>query len=89
MNAPVLVLNANFEPVMLQHPSRHWLILSGKADMVMNGRGTIQTVRQTLRGHPHPAGPNDPPAAPQIKCPPGGLSRDDYTCQYCGRHTAC
>ena len=49
MNEPVLVLNANFEPVNVCNTRRAiGLILGGKADMVMNGRGTIQTVKQVL-----------------------------------------
>ncbi len=65
MNAPVLVLNANFEPINVCNTRRAvGLILSGKADLVMNGRGYIQTVKTI---HPqavcHPLGSNDPPAS--------------------------
>jgi hypothetical protein len=40
--APVLVLNANFEPINICNTRRAvGLILSGKAAMVINGRGYI------------------------------------------------
>jgi 5-methylcytosine-specific restriction endonuclease McrA len=64
------------------------LILSGKALMVMNGRGVIKTVSRTL---PRPSiirldhmvhRPR-----PRIKLTRREVfRRDDYTCQYCGRH---
>jgi len=90
MNAPVLVLNANFEPVNVCNTRRAiGLILSGKADMVMNGRGTIQTVKQAL---PRPSVIRleqmiHRPRL-QIKLTRREVfRRDNYTCQYCGRHT--
>jgi hypothetical protein len=49
MDAPVLVLNANFEPINVCNTRRALgLIFLGKADLVMNGRGTIQTVKQII-----------------------------------------
>jgi len=89
MREPVLVLNANFEPLNVCTTRRAMgLILSGKALMVMNGRGVIKTVSRTL---PRPSiirldhmvhRPR-----PRIKLTRREVfRRDDYTCQYCGRH---
>ncbi len=88
MNAPVLVLNANFEPINVCSTRRAvGLILSGKAGMVVNGRGMIHTVSRSI---PHPSvirleymvkRPR-----PQVKLTRREVfRRDDYTCQYCGR----
>ncbi len=49
MHEPVLVLNANFEPINICTTRRAvGLLLAGKADMVMNGRGHIKTVSQLI-----------------------------------------
>ena len=49
MHEPVLVLNANFEPINVCTTRRAvGLLLAGKADMVVNGRGHIHTVKQLL-----------------------------------------
>ena len=46
MQAPVLVLNANFEPINICTTRRAVvLIVGGKADMVANGRGYIRTIK--------------------------------------------
>ncbi len=42
---PVLVLNANFEPIHVCTTRRALgLVFSGKASLVMNGRGEVRTV---------------------------------------------
>ena len=87
MQAPVLVLNANFEPINICNTRRAiGLMLSGKATMVLNGRGEIKTVSQSF---PRPSiirlekmvrRPR-----PRVKLTKREiLRRDDYTCQYCG-----
>jgi 5-methylcytosine-specific restriction endonuclease McrA len=88
MNEPVLVLNANFEPINVCNTRRAVsLILSGKAGMVMNGRGTIQTVKINL---PRPSVIRleqmiHRPRL-QVKLTRREVfRRDNYTCQYCGR----
>ncbi len=87
MNAPVLVLNANFEPLNVC-PTRRalGLILSGKAEMVVNGRGYLKTVRLTI---PRPSvirlGYMVKRPRPRVKLSKREIfRRDDHTCQYCG-----
>ena len=47
MHQPVLVLNANYEPLNVCSTRRAiGLYLSGKAEMLLDGRGYIQTIRQ-------------------------------------------
>jgi 5-methylcytosine-specific restriction endonuclease McrA len=92
MQAPVLVLNANFEPINVCNTRRAiGLMMSGKARLVLNGRGEIKTVSQTF---PRPSiirlekmirRPR-----PRVKLTKREiLRRDDYTCQYCGNHFSC
>jgi 5-methylcytosine-specific restriction endonuclease McrA len=87
MHEPVLVLNANFEPINVCNTRRAiGLILSGKAGLVLNGRGEIKTVRSTF---PRPSiirlEKMIKRPRPTIKLTKREiLRRDDYTCQYCG-----
>lgn len=90
MNAlrePVLVLNANFEPLNVCTTRRALgLIFSGKAEMIMNGRGTVQTVRAD---YPRPSiiriGYMIHRPRPKVKLTKREVfRRDGYTCQYCG-----
>jgi 5-methylcytosine-specific restriction endonuclease McrA len=85
---PVLVLNANFEPINVCNMRRAvGLILSGKAALVVNGRGNIRTISQIL---PRPSvirledmihRPR-----PRVKLTRREVfRRDNYTCQYCGK----
>jgi 5-methylcytosine-specific restriction endonuclease McrA len=90
MESPVLVLNANYEPLHVCDTRRALtLIFGGKARMLANGRGTIRTVRQTFplpsviqlayqihRPRPHPR-----LTKKEV------FRRDGFTCQYCGRQT--
>lgn len=88
MHEPVLVLNANFEPLNVCQTRRAiTLVLLGKASLVLNGRGVIHTVR---RAYPRPSvirlermirRPR-----PQVKLNRREIfRRDNYTCQYCGK----
>lgn len=91
MQSPVLVLNANFEPINVCGWQRAvGLMMTGKASLVLNGRGEIQTVRQVfpkpsvirlekMVTHPRP----------RIKLTRREVfRRDNFTCQYCGRHSS-
>lgn len=89
-NKPVLVLNATFEPLNVCNIKRALgLVLSGKAEIIVNGRGHIYTKAASYelpsvirlsymvkRPHPHIA-----LSKREI------LHRDNYTCQYCGKKT--
>ncbi len=88
MIEPVLVLNANFEPINVCSTRRAiGMILNGKANLVLNGRGEIRTVTKI---YPRPSIIR---LERMIKRPRPGvrltkrevLRRDDYTCQYCGQ----
>ena len=49
MNEPVLVINANYEPLNVCSTRRALgLLLTGKAEMLANGRGYVRTVRLTV-----------------------------------------
>jgi 5-methylcytosine-specific restriction endonuclease McrA len=88
MDAPVLVLNANFEPINVCNFQRAiGLMLTEKATLILNGRGVIHTTNNT---YPIPSviRLSHMVHRPRIKV---ALSkreifrRDHYTCQYCGR----
>jgi len=88
MYEPVLVLNANFEPINVCTTRRAiGLIFNGKASLVLDGRGEICTVS---RSFPRPSIVR---LERMIKRPRPVvrltkrevLRRDEYTCQYCGK----
>jgi len=87
MYEPVLVLNANFEPINVCTTRRAIsLVLSGKADLVLNGRGIIRTVS---RFYPRPSiirlEKMIKRPRPRVKLTKREiLRRDEYRCQYCG-----
>ncbi len=91
MNAPVLVLNVNYEPLnVCSTPRAIGLLLVGKAEIVQNGRGVIRTARQTferpsvirLQYMVHRPRPHVRLSKREI------FRRDGHQCQYCGRHSA-
>lgn len=91
LNEPVLILNVNFEPLHVCNTKRALsLVLSGKAEIVLNGRGTIRS----------PSAEFDLPSIIKLQYmvkrprPRVSLSkreilrRDNYVCQYCGRKSS-
>ena len=89
MQFPVLVLNANFEPLNVCSSRRALtLILGGKASLVINGRGEINTVSHSYQR------PSVIRLSKMIKRPRPHvrltkreiLRRDNFVCQYCGQH---
>jgi len=87
MQEPVLILNANFAPINVCTTRRAiGLILTGRASMVMNGRGTIKTISADLE---KPSvirlGRMVKRPRPRVKLNKREIFRRDfYTCQYCG-----
>jgi 5-methylcytosine-specific restriction endonuclease McrA len=88
---PVLVLNASFEPIHVCTTRRAiGLIVNGKADLVLNGRGVIRTISAV---YPRPSVirldrmvRRPRPSVHLTKREV--LRRDNFTCQYCGQHAA-
>lgn len=89
MLEPVLVLNANFEPLNICNTRRAiGLMMTSKASLILNGRGFIHTVSQK---YPRPSIIR---LERMIKRPRTRvklskrevLRRDNYICQYCGKH---
>lgn len=89
MNNAVLVLNANYEPVNIIGVRRAvTLILSERALLVANGRGYIHSVTMA---YPLPSVIR---LSRMIRRPRLTIRltrrevfrRDDYICQYCGKH---
>ena len=87
LNEPVLTLNANFEPLNVCNTKRAlMLVLSGKAEIIINGRGTIRSANAEFEI------PSVIKLGAMIKRPRPRVSlskkevlrRDNYTCQYCG-----
>jgi len=87
MYEPVLVLNANFEPIHVCNTRRAiGLVLGGKASLVLDGRGEIRTVS---RSYPKPSiirlGHMIKRPRPTVRLTKRELlRRDNYSCQYCG-----
>ncbi|MBN1430129.1 MAG: HNH endonuclease [Anaerolineae bacterium] len=90
MNEPVLVLNANYEPLHICTTKRAvGLMMTGKAELLLDGRGIIRTasssyprpsiVRLSYMVHrPHP----------RVKLSKREIfRRDKFVCQYCGEHS--
>jgi 5-methylcytosine-specific restriction endonuclease McrA len=85
---PVLVLNANYEPLNICTTKRAiGLMMTGKAMMLADGRGAIHTVSRSF------ARPSVVRLLymvhrprPRVKLTKREIfRRDNYTCQYCGR----
>ena len=88
LDAAVLVLNGNYEPLNVTRVRRALLLLiRGKAEMIEDGRGTVQSVSATV---PIPSVIRlstyvRRPSAPRRLTRREVFTRDRQTCQYCGR----
>lgn len=89
MSALVLVLNTNFEPINVCNLKRAiGLMISRKASLVSNGRGEIHSTTSAypipsvirLESMVHRPRPRVQLTRREI------FRRDNYTCQYCGKH---
>lgn len=91
LNEPVLVLNANYEPLNVCNTKRAVnLWLSGKAEMLLNGRGVIRSVRREI---PRPSvirlSYMVKRPYPRVRLSKKEIfRRDEYRCQYCGQAKA-
>jgi 5-methylcytosine-specific restriction endonuclease McrA len=89
MEVLVLVLNANYEPINVCNTRRALgLMLAGKADLVANGRGYIRTVSRALP-RPSVIRLEHMVHRPRVRVKLTRreiFRRDNFTCQYCGRH---
>ncbi len=91
LSAPVLVLNANYEPLGVCTVRRAMgLLLTEKARLVLNGRGKIATARavfeipSVIRLGYMVKRPRPRPKLTREEI----FRRDDYICQYCGRRVS-
>lgn len=90
MHEPVLLLNVNYEPLHVCNTKRALaLLITDKADLVLNGRGKIKSgsaefdLPSVIRLRYMVKRPRPRIALTKREV----LRRDEYTCQYCGRHT--
>lgn len=90
MNLPVLLLNANYAPLNVCTTKRALkMLISGKAEMLLNGRGYIRTVRISVqRPSVIRLGYIVKRPRPHVKLTKHEIfRRDNHTCQYCGART--
>ena len=87
INAPVLVLNQNYQPLNVCNARRAIVLIGlGKAELMENGRGDIHSVSQTFTV------PSIIRLIRMVKRPlmqrrlsrRAVFYRDSFTCQYCG-----
>ncbi|MXY79549.1 MAG: HNH endonuclease [Chloroflexi bacterium] len=90
VNAPVLVLNQNYEPLNVCNARRAFVLLErGKAEVVKDGERALRSVARAFHI------PSVIRMVYYIKRPrPAArlsrrevFARDGFTCQYCGRHS--
>lgn len=88
LQEPVLILNVTFEPMHVCSTKRALaLVYSGKAEIIINGRGTIRSATSEFEI------PSVIKLSHMVRRPRPRIAlskreilrRDDYTCQYCGR----
>jgi 5-methylcytosine-specific restriction endonuclease McrA len=91
MNRPVLLLNANYEPIHVCNTRRAMgLLMTHKAEIILNGRGVIHAAASTfLRPSVMRLSYMVHRPRPRIKLTKKEiLRRDNYICQYCGQESA-
>jgi 5-methylcytosine-specific restriction endonuclease McrA len=90
LDEPVLILNVNFEPLHVCNTKRALsLVFSGKAEIILNGRGMIRTSAASFEI------PSVIKLGYMVKRPRLQvnltkreiLRRDNFTCQYCGKRS--
>ena len=90
INAPVLVLNQNYQPLNVCNARRAIVLLGlGKAEQMENGRGDVHSVSETF------AVPSVIRLIYMVKRPMlrrrlsrrAVFYRDKFTCQYCGKQS--
>ncbi len=88
MKEPVLVLNANYEPINVTNTYRAInLMICDKATLILNGRGTIKSQSKTfpipsvIRLKKMVVHPRLPIHLTKREV----FRRDNYVCQYCGK----
>jgi len=88
-NLPVLVLNQNYEPLNICRARRAIvLIYRGKAEMLENGAGFIQSASSifelpsVIRLNYQISRPRPVRKLTRLEV----FNRDQYTCQYCNKH---
>jgi len=88
MNMPVLVLNANYEPINVCCIRRALvLVIVGKAEILENGRGYVRTPNAQIQ-RPSVIRLNYMIRRPRPRVrltKQEVFRRDNYTCQYCGK----
>ena len=90
LNAPVLVLNQNYQPLNVCNARRAIVLLGlGKAELMVNGRGNVRSVSLVL---PIPSVIRlqrmvKRPLVQRRLSRRSIFHRDRYTCQYCGRQS--
>jgi 5-methylcytosine-specific restriction endonuclease McrA len=91
MDRPVLLLNANYEPIHVCNTKRAiGLLMMDKAEIILNGRGVIRTPSSAflrpsiirLSYMVHRPRPRVKLSKKEI------LRRDNYICQYCGQRSS-
>ena len=91
MNTPVLVLNANYEPLNVCSTARAMgLLFMGKAEIVQNGRGVVRSARRVYeRPSVIRLGYIIYRPRPRVRLNKREVfRRDQFSCQYCGRPSA-
>ncbi len=90
INSPVLILNQNYQPLNICNARRAIILLGrGKAEMLVNGRGSVRSIAQTF---PLPLVIRliymvKRPMVNRRLSRRAVFYRDGFTCQYCGKES--